>query len=603
MSTIRFATLPAAFQHTASVAPDSIALRTPGNSQTLTWRDYAHQVRAFAAGLAGIGVSRGSTVAFMMSNRIEFYPLEVAAQHLGATSFSVYNTLPPEQVAYVLTNAGAQVVLCESQFLHRVKDSGVALKRIICVDEIDSDAMSLAALIASGSYDFDFEGTWRSVRTEDVATLIYTSGTTGQPKGVETTHASLMFQVYSLADVLGIEFGDRTTSYLPTAHIADRVAGLYIQEVMGTEVTCIADIKNIGAALVDLHPTMWGAVPRVWEKLKVAIEQQVAHEPDPVRRTTTQRALGLAMRRGAHKLAGTPVPAQIAAEWDSADAEVLTGIRAAVGLDRVRWAISGAAPIPRQTLEFFAGIGVPICEAWGMSELAAVCSISPPGETRAGTVGKLLPGMFAKLADDGELLIRGPLVMKGYRALPQQTDEVLGANGWLRTGDIATIDEHGYLAIVDRKKDIMINAAGKNISPSHVENTIKSASILIGSIAVIGDARPYNTALVVLDPETAESFALQNDLLDASAQTLARHPRLVEALKAAVAQGNRQLARVEQIKRFRILPTFWEVGAEETTVTMKLKRKVVASKYSDQIEEMYAECLASDVHEPEIEVR
>ncbi|WP_433193659.1 fatty acid--CoA ligase FadD11 [Nocardia sp. CA-107356] len=598
MSTPRFDTLPAAFQYTASIAPDAVALRTPGDGRTLTWREYAEQVGLIAAGLAGLGVARGDTVALMMANRIDFYPLEVAAQHLGATSFSVYNTLPPEQLAHVLGNAGARVVICEPQYLERLRASGIELDHIICLDDAPPGTLSVTELIAMGAIDFDFEGTWRAVRADDVATLIYTSGTTGNPKGVETTHANLMFQVYGIADVLGFEFGDTITSFMPTAHIADRLTALYVQEVLGTQVTCVEDAKQIAAALADLHPTVWGAVPRVWEKLKAAIEFKVASEAEPQRRQAMEWALAVAARRSSYQLAGAPVPADIAAEWERADELVLRGLRSALGFDRLRWALSGAAPIPPQTLAFFAGLGVPIAEIWGMSELSCICSVSHPRDARLGTVGKLLPGMESRLAPDGELHVRGPLVMQGYRDQPQQTAEAIDDKGWLRTGDIVTIDNDGYLTVVDRKKELIINAAGKNMSPTNIENTIKASTPLIGAMAVIGDGRPYNTALIVLDAETAGPYARQHGLSDASAAALAAEPAVVEAIKAGVRAGNERLARVEQIKRLRILPVFWEAGGAEITLTMKLKRKIIADKYAPQINELYQDQLAAEVHEP-----
>ncbi|MEV0335746.1 fatty acid--CoA ligase FadD11 [Nocardia sp. NPDC050717] len=581
-------TLPAAFQRTAAIDPDAVALRTPGDTVTLTWREYADQVRAVAAGLAGLGVRRGDTVALMMSNRVEFYPLEVGAQHVGATSFSVYNTLPPEQLAHVLGNAGARVVICEPRYVAALTAADVALDHIVCVDDAPDGTLSVERLRAAAPADFDFDATWRTVRADDVATLIYTSGTTGASKGVETTHAALLFQVAGIADVLGIEFGDTITSFMPTAHIADRLTALYVQEVLGTQVTSVGDAKQIAAALVDLRPTVWGAVPRVWEKLKAAIEFRVAGEPDATRRQAMEWALSVAAARSRHQLAGEPVPAELAAEWARADELVLNTLRAALGLDRVRWALSGAAPIPPQTLGFFAGLGIPIAEIWGMSELACICSVSHPREAKLGSVGKLLPGMLARRGADGELHVRGPLVMKGYRGLPEQTAEAIDADGWLRTGDIVEIDDEGYLTVVDRKKEMIINASGKNMSPTNIENAVKAATPLIGAMAVIGDGRPYNTALIVLDAESVEPYARTHGLTDASPAALAVDPIVLAAIEAGVAQGNTALSRVEQIKRFRVLPTFWEAGGDEVTLTLKLKRKVVAEKYAAEIEELYA---------------
>ncbi|WP_280378644.1 fatty acid--CoA ligase FadD11 [Nocardia wallacei] len=577
--TARFETLCAAFQHNAAQRPDAVALRSPGDADTLTWRQYADQVRAVAAGLSGLGVRRGDTVALMMANRIEFYPLEVGAQHLGATSFSVYNTLPAEQIAHVLTNSGARVVMCEAQYVDRLRASGVPLDHVVCVDEAPTGTISVAELMSSGAPGFDFDGSWRAVRPDDVATLIYTSGTTGPPKGVETTHANLLFECYAVEEVLGIRFGDTITSYLPSAHIADRLTALYFQLVFGTQITCVDDPSRIGPALADLRPTIWGAVPRVWEKLRAAIGFAVAAEPEPTR-AAIEGALEVGGRYAEHKISGTPVPADLQAEWARADALILSGLRAKLGLDRVRWALSGAAPIPRETLAFFAGLGIPITEIWGMSELTCICSISHPEQARLGTVGTLLPGMTARLADDGELLVRGPLVMKGYRGEPEKTAEAIDPDGWLHTGDIITIDDHGYLTVVDRKKELIINAAGKNMSPAHIENTIKAHCPHIGAIAIIGDARPYNTALIVLDPETP------------------RDPELLTRITQGIAAGNAALSRVEQIKRFRILPTPWEPGGDELTPTMKLKRRVIEEKYAREIEELYAEEPGVGVVEP-----
>ncbi|NUS94466.1 MAG: AMP-binding protein, partial [Nocardia sp.] len=440
VSSARFDTLPAAFQHIAAREPAAVALRTPGDGQTLTWSEYTTRVREFAAGLDGLGVRRGDTVAAMMGNRVEFYPLEVAAQHLGATSFSVYNTLPPDQLKHVLGNAGARVVICEPRYVARLRSCGVELDHIVCLDDAPPGTLSVADTIAAARADFDFDAAWRAVRGTDVATLIYTSGTTGNPKGVETTHANLLFQVYGIAEVLGIEFGDTITSFMPSAHIADRLTALYVQEVLGIQVTCVADPTLIAPALADLRPTLWGAVPRVWEKLRAAIEYKVAAETDDERRAALRWALSVATARGEHELAGTPLPGDLAAEWQRADELVLRGLRAALGFDRMRWALSGAAPIPPATLGFFAGLGVPITEIWGMSELSCICSVSPPREVRLGTVGKLLPGMEYRHAPDGELLVRGPLVMKSYRGEPDKTGEAIDPDGWLHTGDIVTVD-------------------------------------------------------------------------------------------------------------------------------------------------------------------
>jgi long-chain acyl-CoA synthetase len=587
-----------AFQRAAAIAPDAVALRTPGDTQTLTWRDYAAGVRRSAAGLAGIGVRRGDTVSLMMANRIEFYPLEVGAQHLGATSFSVYNTLPAEQLTYLFDNAGTKVVICEAQYVDRIRASGADLDHIVCIDGAPEGTMSLDELYAAAPDEFDFDSTWRSVQADDVITLIYTSGTTGNPKGVEMTHTNLLFEADGLATVLDVGPDDRTTSYLPSAHIADRMMGLYNQEMYGLQVTVVSDVREIAAALADARPTVWAAVPRVWEKLKAAVEFAVAHEQDETKRQALQWALSVAAKRAAALVADEPLPDEVATEWARADELVLSKLREKLGLDQLRWAVSGAAPIPRETLAFFVGIGIPIAEVWGMSELSCVASVSHPSQARLGSVGRLLPGLESKIADDGEYLVRGPLVMKGYRREPAKTAEAVDADGWLHTGDILEEDADGFLRIVDRKKELIINAAGKNMSPSNIENTVKAACPMIGVMLAIGDGRPYNTALLVFDADSVGPFAERHGIADASPEALAAHPEVLAQISAGVADGNTKLSRVEQIKRFRVLPTLWEPGGDEITLTMKLKRRPIMAKYAAEIEDLYASEPGPDIYEP-----
>lgn len=598
MTAERPATLCEAFQRNAAIDPDAVVLRTPGDTQTLTWRELAEQVRKVAAGLAGLGVRRGDTVSLMMANRIEFYPLEIGAQHLGATSFSVYNTLPAEQLTYLFDNAGTKVAICEQQYVDRIRASGVPVEHIVCIDGAPPGTISVEQLYATAPRDFDFESTWRSVRPDDVVTLIYTSGTTGNPKGVEMTHANLLFECHALNAVLPSKFGDRVTSYLPSAHIADRAMGLYGLEVFGAQVTVVDDPRAIAAALPDVRPTVWAAVPRIWEKLKAGIEFTVANEQDEATRAALQWAMSVAAQRAAALVAGEQIPDELATEWARADELVLSKLRERLGFGELRWAVSGAAPIPKETLAFFAGIGIPIAEVWGMSELSCVAAVSHPRDARLGSVGKLLPGLEGKIADDGEFLVRGPLVMKGYRKEPAKTAEAIDADGWLHTGDILEADAQGYLRVVDRKKELIINAAGKNMSPANIENAILAACPMIGVMITIGDGRPYNTALLVFDADSVGPYAARHGLSDASPAALAADPDVIAQIAAGVAAGNAKLSRVEQIKRFRILPTLWEPGGDEITLTMKLKRKPIMAKYAEEIEQLYADPPPPEVHEP-----
>jgi long-chain acyl-CoA synthetase len=592
-SRLGVATFCEAFQRAAAINPDGVALRTPGGAVEITWREYAERVRSIAAGLAGLGVQRGHTVALMMTNRPEFNLCDTAAMHLGATPFSVYNTLAPDQIAHLFGNAENRVVICETAFAEQVAAAGGKVEHIVCVDGQPPGTITLADLEGRGEPGFDFDATWQAVQPDDVLTLIYTSGTTGPPKGVELTHASMLAEIAASSSVLPITSTDRIASYLPSAHVADRWSSHYQQMVAGLQITCVADIKTIAAALADIRPTLWGGVPRIWEKFKAALEARIDTEADPERKQALQWAVATGIKKVRAEQAAIngegPGPDEaLLAEYAKADELVLSKIRAQIGLDNVVWSVSGAAPTSVDVLEFFGAIGLPICELWGMSELSCCATVNPRERIKIGTVGPALPGVELRIADDGELLCRGPLVMKGYRNEPGKTAETIDADGWLHTGDVATIDDEGYIRIVDRKKELIINAAGKNMSPANIESQLKSASMLIGQAIAIGDRRPYNVALIVLDPDACAAYAAKAGLVDASPAALCRDDSVVAAVTAAVEQANAGLSRVEQIKTFKILPVDWLPGGDELTPTMKLKRKPISEKYAAEIEALYA---------------
>ncbi|HWJ82909.1 MAG TPA: AMP-dependent synthetase/ligase [Nocardioides sp.] len=545
------ATFCEAFQNTVAARPDEVALRTPGGAVQITWREYADRVGRLAAGLASIGVRRGDTVGLMLVNRPECALVDMAALHLGAIPFSVYNTSSPEQLEYLFANAGNDVVVTQQAFLGAIRSSGASLGTVVSVDGGDR-TLSLDDLESRGDPDFDLEGSWRAVGPDDVLTLIYTSGTTGPPKGVELTHGSMLAQLRGSGPRLGISLEDRVASYLPTAHVADRWSAYYGPTVFGSQVTYVDDPKMIVGALADVRPTLWGGVPRIWEKLKAGLEAKGVTDP---------AAMPEEVRRGVLQL---------------------------IGLDQVRVSVSGAAPIAVEVLEYFDALGLPICELWGMSETSTIGTLNPPDDIRFGTVGTAIDGVELRIADDGELLLRGPVVMKGYRGRPDQTAEAIDPDGWLHTGDIATIDQDGYVRIVDRKKELIINAAGKNMSPANIEQVLKAAHPLIGQAVTVGDRRPYNVALIVLDPDASAAYAEQAGLADGSPTALAESAEVRALVGAAVEQANARLSRVEQIKRFRILPTDWLPGGDELTPTMKLKRRPIAEKYAAVIDELYA---------------
>ncbi|HZI37901.1 MAG TPA: AMP-binding protein, partial [Acidimicrobiia bacterium] len=459
------------FQRTAADHADRVALRTPGGGVTITWAEYSRRVRDIAAGLAALGVRRGDTVGLMLTNRPEFHLCDVAAMHLGAAPFSLYNTSAPEQINYILGNAGNAVMICDAVFVDRIREVGDGVEHIVCVDGNPLGTLSLKELEALGRPDFDFDAAWRAVEPEDVLTLIYTSGTTGPPKGVEVTHGGMLAMLASMSEVVPLRADDRIISYLPSAHLADRLVSHYQSVASGLCLTSLADATQLVAGLHDVRPTIWLAVPRIFEKFKAAIESRL----DDAGRAAVEVGLRkVRAEQAAAKGEGPGPDEQLLIEYAAADAAVFAPIRGQFGLDQVRRSATGAAPSALDVLEFFAAIGLPIGEVWGMSEIG-VATGNRPGEERYGTVGVTLPGYELRLAEDGELLARGPALMKGYRNDPERTAEAIDADGWMHTGDVATIDDDGYVRIVDRKKELIINSGGKNMSPVNIESKIKSA--------------------------------------------------------------------------------------------------------------------------------
>ncbi len=597
-SGVLVSTLPQAFQETAALQPDSVAIRTVGDEVVITWRQYADRVRKIATGLAALGVERGDTVGLMLRNRPEFHLADTAVMHLGAIPFSIYNTSAPDQIRYLFSNAENRIVFTEKDFLPAVRAAGGDLAHVIVVDaKVGAEGcLTLEELEAFGTTaDFDIDSAWRAVRPDDVVTLIYTSGTTGPPKGVELTHANVMAEFSAVVELIDLRHTDRITSYLPHAHIADRVTGHYANMVLGVQVTDVADPRAIAQALPDARPTVWLGVPRVWHKIKAGIETKLGTEATGIRRRLALWAIDSGVRAARKTLAGKALSTSLAIRRTIADRLVLAKVRDALGLDQLRWGVTAAAPIPVETLEFFWGLGIPVYEVWGLSENAGGATSNRPGANKVGSVGKALRGVEISVADDGELLIRGPVVMRGYRHQPEKTADAIDADGWLHTGDIGTLDAEGLVTIVDRKKELLVNEAGKNLSPNNIEMAIQATSPLIDQVVAFGDAKPYVTALVVLDREAAAAQAAALGIADPSAAAFAQRPEARELLTAAVLEGNSKLSRVEQIKRFLIVGTPWEPGGDELTPTMKLKRRPIAEKYSAEIDKLYAETPGPDV--------
>jgi long-chain acyl-CoA synthetase len=583
-------TLAEAFRLTAAERAEELAIRTKGDAFTISWGELRRRVDELAAGLAKLGLARGETIALMLSNRPEFHICDLAAMMLGATPFSIYNTYAPAQIEYVVTDADARFLITEQQYLPQVLEARAAVPRLEHVIVVDGDAPqgTLALSEVEGTNPaFDLEASVAEIKPTDVLTLIYTSGTTGPPKGVQLIHRNLLAACEGLEKLIDLPRDGRVISWLPAAHVAERNAHHYLPIVYGLQITCCDDPRQVLSYLPEVRPSWFFAVPRIWEKLKAGLETMIAGQPEEQRRAMTE-AIEASTRKVRLEQAGEPVPPELAEQVARADSELFAALREMLGLDQVEAINVGAAPTPIEVLEFFHAIGLPLAELWGMSETCGAGSVNPPGKIKIGTVGPAAPGVEIKLDTDGEVLVKSDVVMLGYRNLPGKTAEAFTEDGWLRTGDIGAFDDDGYLTIVDRKKEIIINAAGKNMSPANIEATVKGASALIGQVCCIGDRRPYNTALIVLDPDFAPAWAAQQGIEDTSLGALASEERVRAAVQQAVDEANAKLAKVEQIKRFAIMEGDWLPGGEEMTPTMKLKRKPIAERYADVIEGLYA---------------
>jgi long-chain acyl-CoA synthetase len=583
-------TIAQAFRITAAERAEEVAIRTRGDAFSITWGELRERVDALAGGLAKLGVGRGDSVALLLSNRPEFHLCDLAAMMLGATPFSIYSTYTPEQIEYLMTDAEAKVLICEQQYLPQVREARRGLPGLEYVIVVDGDAPlgTLALSDVEGSNPgFDIEASIAQIKPTDVLTLIYTSGTTGPPKGVQLVHRNLLASVESIDEQIAFPRDGRVVSWLPAAHIAERSAHHYLPIVFGVQITCCDDPREVLSYLPEVRPSWFFAVPRIWEKLKAGLETMVAGQPEE-RRLHLQGALDAGVRKVRLEQAGEPVPPELEEQVAKADAEIFAGLREMLGLDKVEAINVGAAPTPIEVLEFFHAIGLPLSELWGMSETCGAGSVNPPGKIKLGTVGPPAPGVEMKLDTDGELLVKSDVVMVGYRNMPEKTSEAFTEDGWLRTGDIGVFDEDGYLTIVDRKKELIINAAGKNMSPANIEATVKSGSPMIGQACCIGDGRPYNTALIVLDADFAPAWAAKNGIEQTTLESLAGDERVRAAIQEGVDAANAKLARVEQIKKFEIVAGDWLPGGDELTPTMKLKRKPIAAKYDSAIEAMYA---------------
>jgi long-chain acyl-CoA synthetase len=570
-----------AFQRTVGLYGDRVALRTRRDEVSLTWSELNRRVKATAAALAAAGIGHGDTVASLLPNIPEVHIVDYAAMHMGAVPFTIYNTSSAEQIEYQLLNSDARLIITQSRFLPQVRQAAArvpALAHIIVVDgegrgEGDEGTATFEEFLAAGAGEYDFEAAWRAVQPDDLLALIFTSGTTGPPKGAQWAHLTIMAQLRALEAALPLP-RESLVSYMPMAHAGGRLTAHYLAIPYGPTITCCPEIREMPAYVAEVRPDALLTPTRFWEKLQLAIEAGVDELDEPER--TEARRLMVAGRNRAR--GGEPVHTPA----------LLEPIVAGVGLDRLKAGIIGGAPSAPELSDYFRGIGVTMVEAYGLTEGGLNC-FNTVREFKGGTAGKPLPGVELRLERDGEILLRGELVMVGYRKEPALTAETIDRDGWLHTGDIGVIDEDGFLKIVDRKKEIIISAAGKNMSPANIESAIRSESSLIGQVVTIGDGRRYNTALITLDPEAAALYARRLGLAIAELEQLIAEPSIMAEVRAAVDRGNARLSSPESIRKFKLLPRIWMPDSDELTPIGKLKRRAVERKYAEEIESLYAE--------------
>ena len=572
-----------------------------GPWHTLTWAQVRQHVLEVAAGMIAIGLQPGERVALMLPNRAEHMLADLGAMHAGGVPVTFYATLAADQIRYVAGDCDARIaVLDGASQLGRwqaVLSELPGLTKIIVRDAAACPAgeqyLTWADLVALGrdrlaAAPGEVAGRLAALGPDSAATVLYTSGTTGNPKGVLITHRSILYELETARATGYMVEHARWVSYLPLAHIAERLLTLYGPIFNGGHVYfCHDAASGLVATLGEAKPTAFFGVPRVWEKIQAGIQALLSLEQDPARRAAVDEAMATGRKYVTSREFGNRTPDDLADEYRRADEAVLQPIRSLLGVGEMELASSGAAPLPPDVGSFFAGLGITILDVYGMTETTGAFTTNTPGAFRLGTVGRALPGVEVKIADDGEILTRGPLNTPGYLNLPERTAELIDAEGWLHTGDIGSMDPDGFLLVVDRKKELIITSGGENISPAAIENLLV-AHPLIGQALSYGDRRPYVVALLTLDGDVAPAWARAHGIEASSLAELAEQPAVMAAVQEAVDAANTRLARVQQVKKWRLLPVEWTAESEELTPTLKLKRRVVHAKYADVIDGLYS---------------
>lgn len=561
---------------------------------TITWAETWELTRRVAAALIDLGVQPGDPVAIMAANRTAHTLADYGAMTAAAVPMSIYNTLAQDQVAFIAGESRPVVAVLEDhdryQRWEKALDEVDSVRHVVMLadaDRVDDPrVMTWDDLLARGEDTSAVDERMQRITPDLPATFLYTSGTTGNPKGVVLTHHNVMYEAVSTLDAGGLHGPQRTISYLPLAHIAERILATYAPPFLGSHVHAIPDPAGLLGALGEVHPTAFFGVPRVWEKIKTGISAKLAEDPDPANQklVTDAMAAGLAWTQ-AHEYGNEMTP-EVEQAYAKADEAILGFLRLLLGLDQVQWAASAAAPMPLEVAKFMGGLGLRVYDVYGMTETTGAFTSNGPDAFKLGTVGRPNPGIEVRLDEDGEILCRGPVNTPGYYKQEGATRNLIDADGWIRTGDIGTVDDDGFYSVVDRKKELIITSSGKNIAPSNIENYLKESPI-VGHAMALGDDRSYVVAILTLDGEIAPLVAAKMGIEFTDLADLSQKPEIRAMAQAAVDKANERLSRPEQVKAWELLPDEWTAESEELTPTLKLKRRVVRTKYADVVDNLY----------------
>ncbi len=591
-------TVPQMFRHSVQGAGPRTAIlfKENGSYQPITYTEMNERVRALAAALIALGLEHGDRVGLLSENRPEWAITDIALLTIGTVNVPLYSTLPPAQIEYILANSEARAVFVSSQKqlekVIAIREQVPLIRHVILMDptaSLPEGVLSFTALIEQGRAmpegDSSVQARAEQVKPEDLASIIYTSGTTGNPKGAMLSHDNFMSNAQAAAPMVTIHPSDVFLSFLPLSHVFERMAGHYFPLLVGATIAYAESVFTVQTNMGETHPTIMASVPRLYESIHSRLADGIQRRPSRERKMA-EWAVGVGTRYHAPRWGGPPPGLMTRLLYPIADRLVLSKMREKATGGRLRFFISGGAPLPTETGRYLTAIGLNILEGYGLTETSPVISLNPPTGIRIGTVGVTVPGVEVRIADDGEILSRGPHIMRGYFNMPEATEQAINADGWFHTGDIGIIDGSGYLHITDRKKDILVLANGKNVAPQPIENTLK-ASPYVSAAVLFGDRQPQVVALIVPDLDHLKRWAREQGFETKDVPALLKRPEVIKLYKQEIERLSGELADFERIKRFALLTREFSAEQGELTPTLKIKRKAVAANFSAELDQLY----------------